>query len=278
MKITIARSAGFCFGVRRAIDIALKIAKERPDVFMLGDIVHNETVVETVKNSGIKKIARLGSGKDKTLLVRAHGAPSCIYYKASKKGYLVIDATCPMVKEIHKIAKTAEKDGYKIIIIGDANHDEVRGIIGQLSRKPVVISGPRDINNKNIKGIKRAAIVVQSTQNVDKVERMVNALTGSVEEVRFFNTICHPTRQKQDEAKKLALKNNVMIVIGSKNSANTRRLYEVSKRKNRKTHWVESIPEIKRSWFRRTQTVGVLAGASTPDEIINNAVAFLRSI
>jgi len=275
MIITVARSAGFCFGVKRAIEIALKMASERKSVFMLGDIVHNDTVVKKITETGIKKILTLGRGDNKTLIVRAHGASIKTYNQAKKKGYNVVDATCPMVKEIHKTATRAEKEGYKIAVIGDKDHEEVRGIIGQLKKRPVVISKLSDIRRRHIKKADKIAVVVQSTQDADRVLPIVRALEKRAGEVIFFNTICRPTRQKQNEAKKLALKNDIVIVLGSAKSANTRRLYYISKEKNRKTYWVESPSLIKKSWFKRAKSVGILAGASTPDEIIKDAASLL---
>ena len=275
MKITVAKSAGFCFGVKRAIDIALRMAGEERDVFMLGDIVHNDIVVKNITEAGIKKILRLGKGNGKTLIVRAHGASINTYHKARKKGYSIIDATCPMVKEIHRIAGRAEKKGHKIAVIGDRDHDEVRGIIGQLKRRPIVISKVSDIRRAGVKRFGKIAVVVQSTQNADKILPIVRALEKAVDEVVFFNTICRPTRQKQDEAKNLALKNDAIIVLGSRKSANTRRLYNIAKARNRKTYWIESPSSINRSWFKKSKSVGILAGASTPDEIIKDTVSLL---
>ena len=275
MKITVARSAGFCFGVKRAMDIALRMAGEKRDVFMLGDIVHNDIVVNKITEAGIKKILRLGKGDDKTLIVRAHGASIATYRKAKEKGYNIIDATCPMVKEIHRIAGKAEKEGCKIAVIGDKDHDEVRGIVGQLKKRPIVISKVSDIRQAGINRSGKIAVVVQSTQNADKILPIVKALKKAADKVIFFNTICRPTRQKQDEAKKMALKNDAIIVLGSRKSANTRRLYHIAKARNGKTYWVESPGSIKRSWFKKTKSVGILAGASTPDEIIKDAVSLL---
>ena len=139
MKINLAKSAGFCFGVKRAISIAYQTLKDNNKVYMLGDIVHNEDVCKQINNAGIRKISRLSTGKNRTLLIRAHGTTHRVIKKAYRLGYKIVDATCPMVKEIHKIAKQAENDGYKIIVIGDKKHDEVRGIVGQLTKGAIII-------------------------------------------------------------------------------------------------------------------------------------------
>ncbi|MFH1753113.1 MAG: 4-hydroxy-3-methylbut-2-enyl diphosphate reductase, partial [Candidatus Omnitrophota bacterium] len=242
-----------------------------------GDIVHNDIVVNKITGAGIKKILRLGKGTDKTLIVRAHGASINTYNAARKRGYNIIDVTCPMVKEIHRIAGRAEKAGFKIAVIGDKDHEEVKGIVGQLKRRPVVISSLSDMPRVTLKRSSKIAVVVQSTQNADRVLPIVRALEKIAGEVIFFNTICRPTRQKQEEAKKLALKNDVVVVLGSCKSANTRRLYNIAKAKNGKTYWIESPASIKRSWFKKAKSVGILAGASTPDETIKETVSLLAS-
>jgi len=278
MKINLAKSAGFCFGVKRALDIAFQTAESGKKVFMLGDIVHNEDVIKEVRKSGIKKIYRLSRGKGNILLIRAHGACIATLKKAAAAGYKIVDATCPMVKEIHKIAKGMEQDGYTIIIIGDRKHDEVHGIIGQLKNKAVIIDSSGKVPLNKIKRIKKAAVVSQSTQNLQKVTAIVKKLKRHIKEVRFFNTICRPTRIKQQEIKTLPRKNDVMIVIGSKASANTRRLFEISKVLNKRTYWVKSKQEINPTWFKNAKTVGITAGASTPEWITKKVIGYIKKL
>jgi len=278
MKITVAKSAGFCFGVKRALQIARNAAATTKNVYMLGDIVHNETVVRSIMDSGIKKTGRITKGSDKTLLIRAHGAPSSVYEKAKKAGNLLIDATCPMVKEIHRLASRAEKDGYPVIVIGDKKHDEVRGILGQLTKKALVIDSVNSIPLARIKKLDKAAIVVQSTQNIDKVLTIVDTLEKHIKDLKFFNTICLPTKTKQDEIRKMPLSNDVLIVIGSKTSANTKRLYEISHSLNKKSYWIQSEEEIVPSWFKGAKTVGITAGASTPDATTRAVVSRIKHL
>jgi 4-hydroxy-3-methylbut-2-enyl diphosphate reductase len=278
MKINVAKSAGFCFGVKRALNIALETAKSCGRVYMLGDIVHNEEVVKRIEQEGIRKITGLAKGKDKALLIRAHGASRKTIEEAKELGFRIIDATCPMVKEIHKIAHNMEKKGYKVIIIGDKEHDEVHGIIGQLQNKATVIESLQKIPIKTIRGIKKAAVVVQSTQNIDNVMKILRALRLYIKDLKFFNTICRPTQIKQSEIKKMPKENEVMIVIGSKNSANTKRLYEIAKSFNPKSYWISNAQEVKRSWLSGALNVGVTAGASTPDSTTKKVVARLRKI
>ncbi|MFA4989721.1 MAG: 4-hydroxy-3-methylbut-2-enyl diphosphate reductase [Candidatus Omnitrophota bacterium] len=278
MRINIAKSAGFCFGVKRALGIASKITKASGNVYMLGDIVHNEDVSGRIEKSGIKKINRLKKVSSGILLIRAHGASLGALRKASRLGYHIIDATCPMVKEIHKIVKDMHKKGYKIIVIGDKDHDEVQGIVGQLKEKTLVIDNLKHIPLAKIRKLKRACVVAQSTQNSQNVLKIVGLLKSYVPDLKFFNTICRPTRTKQEEIRSMPLKNDLMIIIGSKNSANTKRLYEISRLLNKKTWWVNSRKEIKPNWLKGAQSVGITAGASTPEDTIKDIVKYIRSI
>ncbi len=268
MKINIAKSAGFCFGVKRALKIAQQTAEISNQVYMLGDIVHNENVVADMKNLGIKTIKNLSAGEGKILLIRAHGAQKKTVKQAKEKGYKVVDATCPMVKEIHNIAKNHEKQKYSIIIIGDKKHDEVRGILGQLKNKALVIDKVENIPFDKIRQLKKAAVVVQSTQNLDKTLQIAEKLKEYIPDFKFSNTICNATRLRQKEIKRLPKENDVVIIIGSKKSANTRRLYELSKSINNRTYWINSANQIKPQMLVDAKSVGITAGASTPDYVI----------
>ena len=276
MKITIAKNAGFCFGVKRAIDIALESAKQEKPVYMLGDIVHNENVVKTIEDAGIKKTKTIPKENKSNLLIRAHGSAQKTLDTARKSRLNVIDATCPMVKEIHKIVIDMDKKGYKILVIGDHKHDEVQGIIGQIPRKAIVLENTEDIKAKITRKLPKAAVVVQSTQNLEKALKMQNILKDRVEDLKFYNTICAPTRMKQEEIKSLAQENDRVIVIGSKTSANTKRLYEIAKSINPRSYWVNSTADIQSEWLRKAKSIGITAGASTPDETIEEIKDYIQ--
>ena len=279
MKITVAKSAGFCFGVKRALKTALLAAKREKNVYMLGDIVHNEDVVAKISEAGIKKINYLSAGKGKTLLIRAHGASKHTLKKAKKLGYTIVDATCLMVKEIHKIAVMKERQGYKIIIIGDRRHDEVRGIAGQLKKRALVIDSLKNVPcAASLKQYNKAAAVVQSTQSIENVINIIDKIKKNIPCFEFYNTICRPTTSKQQEARSLPLKNEVMIIIGSKTSANTKRLYEISKSLNKKTYWIQSEKNLQKAWFKEAARVGITAGASTPDETTRRVVEKMKQL
>lgn len=278
VKINLAKSAGFCFGVKRAVDIAYKTLAGNKNVYMLGDIVHNEDVAGKLEKAGLKKSQKLGCGKNKIFLIRAHGAGLKIINQARGLGYKIVDATCPMVKEIHKIARNAECDGQTIIVIGDKKHNEVQGIIGQLKKPAIVIENAKNIPWGKLSKIKKACVVVQSTQNLEKVMKIIALLKPHLKELKFFNTICQTTRLKQQEMKKMPLENEVMIIIGSKTSANTQRLYEISKSLNEISYWVQAKKDIKPAWFKGIKTVGITAGASTPDETTEDIIACIKKL
>jgi 4-hydroxy-3-methylbut-2-enyl diphosphate reductase len=278
VKVNLAKSAGFCFGVRRALDIARKTAASRDAVYMLGDIVHNEEVAEEIRKSGINKIKRLTKGRGRTLLIRAHGSGQGIMQKAHHLGYRIVDATCPMVKEIHRIARLRESAGRCIIVIGDKKHDEVQGIVGQLKGKALVIDRPQNIPWAALAKIRSATVVVQSTQNLENVLFILKKLKAAVKDLEFFNTICKPTSIKQEEIRSLSRQNDAVVVIGSKASANTRRLYEISKSLNPKTYWVSEKLQIRPCWFQGLNSVGVTAGASTPDATTQAVIRRILSI
>lgn len=277
MKINVAKSSGFCFGVRRAIEISKRLAESEKKVYVLGDIVHNSFVVSELEEKGIKKTKRLKKGTDSILIIRAHGAAKKTFTKAKKAGYEIIDATCPKVKDIYEIARRLEKTN-KIIIIGDREHDEVKGIAGQLKKKPITIESPLDINIRKMRRVKKAAVVTQSTQSIDNIEEVMEVLSQIIPKIKLYNTTCRITRVKQKEIRSLPIGNDVVLIIGSRTSANTKRLYQISKKINKNTHWIESSKGLKKTWFKGRRKVGIMAGASTPEKITSEVVEKLKKI
>jgi len=276
MKINLAKSAGFCFGVKRAINIAYKTLAGNKNVYVLGNIVHNEDVAKKLEMAGLKKSQKFSLGKNKIFLIRAHGTGLNTIRQAREFGYKIVDATCPMVKEIHKIAKKAQRSGKTVILIGDKSHDEVIGIVGQLKNKPILIDSPEDVNLEKIKKVKKAVLVTQSTQNIENVMKIYTLLKPNIQKLKLFNTICLPTSLKQQEMKNMPLENDVMIVIGSKTSANTKRLYEISRSLNDRSYWVQSKKDVKPGWFKGVNSIGITAGASTPDDTTEEILNYIK--
>lgn len=276
MIVNRAETAGACFGVKRAFDIAMKTAKSDKDVVMLGDIVHNEQVVRRIDEAGVKVVKdldRVPAGG--TLILRAHGAVPELYEAAEARDLKIVDATCPMVFEIHDEVKALAAKGYSIVVIGDHGHDEVVGIAGQVPGA-IVVSNPDEA--RLITRKRKLGVVTQSTQNIDNVRACVAELCLKSRELRFINTICAPTKNHQDEIRTMPYENDVMIVIGSLTSANTCRLTEISRGINPRTYQVQSAADLRPEWFTAARTVGVSAGASTPDWVIDEVVDALEKL
>ena len=276
MKILVAKDAGYCFGVRDAVNLAYESGKEYGDVYMLGTIVHNEKVVDDLSRSGSKVIHSLNDvPEDKPILFRAHGTAPDVWYEAKKKSLDIIDATCPLVTEIHEEIKKLEAEGRRTIIIGDHGHDEVVGIAAQV-KDPIVIANAEEA--KSLRKMKKAGVVSQSTQMIENVQEIINALLKKVFDLRFVNTICYPTRRNHEQIKELASLCDVMVVIGSFTSANSKRLTQLALERNKRSYQVTGADDIDASWFEKCEIVGISAGASTPDELIDGVVNAIKKI
>ncbi len=277
MKIILAKDAGYCFGVRDAVNSAYVTSKKYGEVYMLGDIVHNESVVDDLEKNGVKVVSNLNQvPDDKPVLFRAHGTAKEVWKDAEKKKMNIIDATCPLVHEIHKEVKQLDKEGRKIIIIGDHGHDEVIGIASQV-KDAIIISTVEEA--EKLKKTKKAGIVSQSTQTIENVQDIINILMTKVFDLRFVNTICFPTKRNQEQIKELSEIVDLMIIIGSFTSANSKRLTQLSLERNKNTYQVTNATEIDVSWFEKNiNSVGISAGASTPDRIIDSVVKKVKNV
>ena len=266
MKIIIAKDAGYCFGVRDAVNMAYDASEKYGEVYMLGDIVHNENVVEDLSKAGTKVVDNLDDiPNDKPVLFRAHGTVNKLWDEAKEKKMKVIDATCPLVHEIHSEVKKLAKDKRQIIVIGDHGHDEVRAIADQVPGT-IIVSNPEEANK--LRKFKKAGVVSQSTQMIENVQKIVNILMTKVFDLHFVNTICYPTKRNHEQIKSLANSSDLMIIIGSFTSANSKRLTELSKQRNKNTYQVTCAQDLDRNWFESVSSVGISAGASTPDYLI----------
>jgi small subunit ribosomal protein S1 len=280
MEIKIAKKAGFCFGVRRAIEMAyekLHNANGLP-VYTLGPLVHNPQVIEQLEKDGIKSIEmdEMQNHPRGHLIIRTHGVSPEIWKKASDLGYVTTDATCPLVRKIHHIVLDLQKEDYPIIVIGHAPHPEVQGIVGEVAGNCIVIE---DIHEVELLPVyKKLGIVVQTTAMWSKFQEISASLIEKTREARIFNTICHATIERQNAAEELAQEVDLIIVIGGKDSSNTRRLLEISKSVNSSAYHVELPDELKPEWFMGVEKVGLAAGASTPDYIIENIYKRIEEI
>tara|TARA_B000000460_G_scaffold235736_1_gene197189 strand:- start:227 stop:988 length:762 start_codon:yes stop_codon:yes gene_type:complete len=243
---------------------------------MLGHIVHNENVVNDLDKAGARVVASIDDVPDgKPILFRAHGTTVNTWDDAKTKDMNIVDATCPLVWEIHEEVKKLEKEGRKIIIVGDHGHDEVVGIASQVNN-PIIVASPKEA--KALKKTKRAGVVSQSTQTIENVQEIINIIMTKVFDLRFVNTICFPTKRNQTQIKELAKQCDVMVVIGSFSSANSKRLTALAKDRNKNSYQVTCAEEIESKWLEGVETVGVSAGASTPDNIIHDVIIKIKEI
>ena len=277
MKIVLAKSSGYCFGVRDAVNAAYDVSKKHGEVYMLGDIVHNENVVKDLEKEGVKVVENLGEiPKDKPVLFRAHGTSKEVWKEAEDKKMNIIDATCPLVHDIHREVKELHAEGRKIIIIGDHGHDEVVGIASQVDNA-IIISSIEEA--EKLRKTKKAGIVSQSTQAIENVQDIINILMTKVVDLRFINTICFPTKRNHQQIKELSAITDMVIIIGSFTSANSKRLTELSLERNKNTYQVTNATEIDSSWFKNNiNSVGISAGASTPDWIISSVIEKVKEL
>ena len=278
MKILTAKRAGFCFGVKRAIDISFDIAKEIPEgVYTLGPIIHNPQVIENLKDEGIFPLNDIDDiqGKEiKALIIRTHGIPHQIYDAISSYGFRLIDATCPFVKNAQHYAKLLKDGGYQVVILGDSSHPEVKGIMSYAGEDALVVNGnthPPQLKTK-------VGIVVQTTQPVEALKKLLSNIIEHVKEVKVYNTICNSTALRLKETADMARKVDVMVVVGGKNSANTTQLSHLCDSLAVRTYHIETEEELKEEWFKNTQNVGITAGASTPEWIIKKVEKRIRDI
>ncbi len=266
MEITVARDAGYCFGVRDAVQLAYEAAEKYGQVYMLGDIVHNEQVVRDLAVAGAKVVESLDEVPNGApVLFRAHGTSEEPWEQARQNKVTIIDATCPLVREIHEEVRRTSADGRQVIIIGDHGHDEVVGIASQIPN-PIIVSTPEEA--QKLRKMKRAAVVSQSTQMIENVQAVINVLMTKVYDLHFVNTICFPTKRNHEQIKTLAAESDVMIVIGSFTSANSKRLTTLGLERNPHTYQVTCAGDLQPEWFEGAHKVGVSAGASTPDYLI----------
>lgn len=276
-SIEIARQAGACYGVERALKMALRAStSEQQPVHTLGPLIHNPIVVSDLESRGVSTAATPAEAREGTLLIRAHGVTPEVVDEARAMGLNVVDATCPYVKRVHLAAERLVKEGYQVLVVGESGHPEVVGILGHAGADAAVVSVPADLERVPLSS--KVGVVVQTTQTVDALSRVVAALVPRVTELKVVNTICEATSERQSAASELASRADAMVVIGGRSSGNTRRLAMLCEERCPRTHHVESADEIEPSWFDGCDLIGVTAGASTPSGQIDLTVARIREL
>lgn len=291
MKVELAKMAGFCFGVNRAVDTVYEEAKQFSPVYTYGPIIHNETVIDDLEKKGVQVIHSLEEAKDLTegtIVIRSHGVTRREQEELIADGLRVVDATCPFVKKIHTLVQEYSENGYYVVIIGSGDHPEVQGIVGWSDEtRTSVICDADQARNLELKPWKKVCIVAQTTFNYNKFQELIEIIQkkgydseSTVDKDKKFvvhNTICNATKERQEAARELSGRVDAMLVIGGTSSSNTRKLYEICSEKCRNTYFIQTKEDLENSDFSRFDYVGITAGASTPNNIIEEVSKNVRN-
>ena len=276
MKITVGRYSGFCFGVKRAYDLACVNSRNCDTLYILGKLVHNNDVCVDLKKRGIREIKSLDEIREGNVIFTAHGAGPDFYKEANQKGLRIIDTTCPKVVKAQHLAKNYAEKGWQVIIFGDKKHKEIEGIQKWSKNKAKVANNLREVKKIKINKKKKYFLISQTTQNAAEFKKIKEYLASKLPNFAYFNTICDSTDNRQDEIRELARKNEAVLVVGGRDSANSKRLYEIAKKLNKKTYFIENAKQLKKSWFSDIKKVAVSAGASTPEWVIREVVKEIK--
>ena len=282
MKLTIAKSAGYCFGVKRAVNMVYQEAEEaKVPVYTYGPIIHNEEVVRDLKQRGVhvvrelKELENLPKGK---IIIRSHGISRREHEAMKACGFEVLDATCPFVLKIHRLVEKYSKEGYRIVIAGNEHHPEVEGILGWVEGQPAyTVTSQEDIEKLQLKEGEKVCLVAQTTFNYNKFQELVEIIKKKGYDISVLDTICNATEERQTEARKIAAESDLMIVIGDKHSSNTQKLYEISKKECANTYYIQTSKDMDYHQIQSINNVGITAGASTPNNIIEEVSKNVRN-
>ncbi len=279
MEVILAKSAGFCFGVKRAVEKVYEQIDSGKKIYTYGPIIHNEEVVRDLEKRGVRVLAskeELEALKEGTVVIRSHGVPKQIYELVEKNGIECIDATCPFVKRIHDIVEKESANDKKIIIIGNAGHPEVEGIMGWAKTDAQVIESVQEAENFRGDISKPLCIVSQTTFNYNKFQELVEIFQKRGYNVNVVNTICNATEERQTQARDIAAGVDAMIVIGGRHSSNTRKLYEICRENCEATYFIQTLEDLHLELPKTATLVGITAGASTPNNIIEEVQNYVR--
>jgi len=275
MEILLADKAGFCFGVKRAINTAFEAAAEER-IYCLGPLIHNPQEVERLRRAGVETVDDFSSLKPGDFLViRSHGVPPEVLVQARDRGLTIIDLTCPFVSKAQRDAEALKQEGYQVVVVGEKKHPEVQSILGYAGDNAVVVEKAEDIESLEFQS--RLGIVAQTTQTYGNFSEIVLKLLRLSKELKIFNTICSSTKERQDAARILAGQVDVMLVVGGRNSANTSRLADLCRQEGKPTYHIEVADEIRHEWLKGATRVGVTAGASTPDWVVEGVIKKLTA-
>lgn len=276
MEIIIAKNSGLCYGVKRALRIARQTRlQKKGQVFTLGDLIHNPQVIAELKKQSIHSIDDLNEIKSGTVIIRSHGISPETYRMLAKKQTEIVDATCPIVKKIQKLVERLAEKEEEIIIVGNKEHPEIKGLIGYSKGKGVILEKEKEARNLPHK--KKRAVLAQSTQDLYLFEKIVAALIKKTEELKIYNTICDSAQTRQKSTSKLASSVDTLFIVGGRNSSNTYKLYQISKRILSNTFFIERAEQITPEMLKGARKIGISGGASTPPEAIQEAVLKIKT-
>lgn len=278
MRIRIAAHAGYCYGVQRALDMTREaLTTSREPIRTLGPIIHNPQVVARLAREGVSAVDRPDQIEGGTAIIRTHGVAPDVLDDLGRRGIDIVDATCPFVGKAQRCAADLAAEGYSVVIVGEREHPEVEGILGRAGKdRAVVVESASDLPKWRRRP--KVGVVVQTTQQLERLQEVVDALLPKAAVLTVCNTICSATAERQKAARALASEVDVMVVVGGKNSGNTRRLAELCVRRNPRTHHVETADELDPAWFVKARTVGITAGASTPDWLLAEVAERVESL
>ena len=274
MNVELARTAGFCFGVKRAVDtVYQQIEQYRGEkIFTYGPIIHNEEVIKDLRSHGVEVLndeEELKTADADVVVIRSHGVAKYIYDILEERGITCVDATCPFVKKIHKIVAEKSTEGSYIIIIGNSEHPEVQGIRGWAGERVTVVQTPEDAERFELPDKdQKVCIVAQTTFNYNKFKELVEIISKKRYDIVVLNTICNATKERQTEARQIAARVDAMVVIGDERSSNTQKLFEICKEECLNTYYIQTLDDLDINQLRSVESVGITAGASTPNKII----------
>jgi len=277
MEIILSKEAGFCFGVKRALELTLKtLANEKGHVYTMGPLIHNPQAVEDLKNKGVLVAESLDEIKSGVVVLRSHGVPPKLYQQILDTGLTIVDAVCPNVKLVQKLVAQSKQNGYTVVVVGEKNHPEVMSVPGIVEGETLVIENIEQA--AGLPWVKRLGVVAQTTQTCEHFRKIISVLLHRTFELRTYHTICEAAEKRQQNSLDIAKQVNMMLVIGGKNSANTSRLAQVCAMSGCTTHHIETAAEIQSEWLKGIEKIGITAGASTPPWIIDEVMDKLTAI
>lgn len=279
MEVKLAKTAGFCFGVKRAVEQVYEQIESGKKIYTFGPIIHNESVVADLEKKGVKVIEDLDALKEikeGSVVIRSHGVPKEIYDILLKQDLECIDATCPFVKKIHRIVEKESNEGKQVIIIGNDSHPEVEGIKGWCRKPAIVVESAQQARNLRLPQKEKICVVSQTTFNYNKFQELVEIISKKGYDINVVNTICNATEERQTEAAQIAAKVDAMIVIGGTHSSNSRKLYEICSEKCENTFFIQTLDDLNMELSDSVRLVGITAGASTPNNIIEEVQNYVR--